>query len=86
VLTILLGMQVWVSSMNRGAQKLRDRLEERGEKKKFAEWLGVDQPMVSHWLSGERKPTPQQRASIEDEYGIGWRTWDDESDSAKGAA
>lgn len=80
--------------MNRGALKLKERLAERGEKKKFADWLTtkapdgskVDPPMVSHWLSGERKPTPQQRAQIEDEYGIGWRTWDDELNAAKGAA
>lgn len=79
-------MQYWLSKMNRGAQELKERLANRGEKKKFADALKVDPPMVSHWLSGGRTPTPQQRAKIEDEYGIGWRTWDDAIFEKKGAA
>ena len=65
--------------MNRGAEQLRRKLARRGEKKRLASALDTDQPMVSHWLSGERKPRPQQRAYIEDTYGIGWRLWDQET-------
>lgn len=73
--------------MNRGAQKLRSLLEKRGAKKGFAAWIGIDQPMLSHWLSGDRRPDPKQRAKIEDEHGIGWRLWDEEiTDEHKGAA
>ena len=86
-------MQLCVSSMNRGAEKLGERLRKRGAKKAFADWMSsrsgcprVDPPTVSHWLSGRRKPTNLQLAHIEDEYGIGWRTWDEIVVARKGAA
>ena len=79
-------MQYWCPKMNRGAQRLKERLSGRGDKKKLADLLEVDPPLVSHWLSGDRKPTTKQRAQLEDEYGIGWRTWDEEVRSNKGAA
>lgn len=71
--------------MNRGAQRLAALLSKHGSKKEFADQLGIEPSILSHWLKGDRRPTPQQRARIEDERGIGWRLWDEEIE-AKGAA
>lgn len=64
--------------MNRGAERLREVLKERGAQQRLAERLKVDAAALSKWLAGKHKPDPKFRAQIEDEYGIGWRLWDDE--------
>jgi transcriptional regulator with XRE-family HTH domain len=40
--------------------------------------LGVDPAAVCKWLKGKHVPAARFRAKIEDEYGIGWRLWDQE--------
>ncbi len=64
--------------MNRGAQQLGEKLAKHGDKRPFAKWIGIEPAQLSHWLNGSRKPDTKQRAAIEDEHQIGWRTWDDE--------
>jgi transcriptional regulator with XRE-family HTH domain len=63
--------------MNRGAQRLRKAVP-RGEQTKLAGKLGVDPAAVCKWLKGKHVPAARFRAKIEDEYGIGWRLWDQE--------
>ncbi len=65
--------------MNRGAEQLREKLAAHGSKKVFADWIGIEPAQLSHWLGGSRKPDTKQRARIEDEHQIGWRSWDDET-------
>lgn len=48
--------------------------------------LGIGQSQVCLWMKGVRAPSSKLRAAIEDLFGIGWRTWDDDSVAAKGAA
>lgn len=72
--------------MNRGALLAREKLQEHGAKARLAEELDVGRDVVSRWLSGERLPDPKQRAYIEDNYGIGWRLWDEPADGATGGA
>ena len=64
--------------MNRGALVAREKLGPRGLKAKLARDLEIGQDLVSRWLSGERVPDTKQRAFLEDEFGIGWRLWDEE--------
>ena len=64
--------------MNRGAEKLQEKLAKRGAKVALAKGVGVEPYQVSHWLGGERKPDTKQRAFLEDNLGIGWRLWDEE--------
>lgn len=64
--------------MNRGAERLRELLKERGDQQRLADKLGADAAAVSKWLKGTHTPDPKRRAQIEDEYGIGWRLWDEE--------
>jgi transcriptional regulator with XRE-family HTH domain len=61
--------------MNRGAQRLRKALK-RGDQAELARKLKVDPAAVSKWLKGTHTPDAKFRAGIEDEYGIGWRLWD----------
>lgn len=68
--------------MNRGAEKLREALTERGSKVALANAAGVEPYQVSHWLGGERKPDTRRRAFLEDKLGIGWRLWDQETKPA----
>jgi transcriptional regulator with XRE-family HTH domain len=47
----------------------------------MAERLKMTQDMLSRILSSKRKPTPTQRATIEDEYpDVFWRLFDEELD------
>lgn len=74
--------------MTRGAARLKQLLSGHGEQRKFVnrckkKGLRVDEPMVSRWVRGERKPTPEQMAALEDIAGIPMRAWVEE---AKGAA
>ena len=65
--------------MNRGAEQLRGKLIKRGARAALAKGVGVKPYQVSHWLAGgDRKPNYKQRAFLEDEYGVGWRLWDEE--------
>jgi transcriptional regulator with XRE-family HTH domain len=64
--------------MNRGAIALKVKLSERGARAKLAREFGIDQALVSHWLSGERRPDSKNRAKIEDGYAVPWRSWDDD--------
>jgi hypothetical protein len=66
--------------MNRGALLAKEKLQERGQKAKLSRELEVGMDVVSHWLSGDRKPSTVQRAYLEDQYGIGWRLWDEDTD------
>jgi transcriptional regulator with XRE-family HTH domain len=63
--------------MNRGAERLRELLGERGAPAKLAKKLGADPAMVSRWVNGDRTPDTIYRAKLEDEFGIGWRSWDE---------
>lgn len=65
--------------MNRGAELLKASLLDRGAQAKLARTLKVDPGAVSRWLSGELKPGIENRKFFEDEYGISWRSWDEES-------
>lgn len=70
--------------MNRGGEKLAERLVGHGAKTALAKRMGeatgrpVELYRVSHWIRGDRKPDTRQRAWLEDELGIGWRLWDQE--------
>jgi len=64
--------------MNRGAIALRLRLSKRGARSRLAESLDLDLAIVSHWLSGDRRPDAKNRARIEDGWQIPWRSWDDD--------
>lgn len=66
--------------MNRGAERLREALSERGDQQRLAERLKVDPAALSKWLAGKHKPDARFRAQIEDEYAIGWRLWDEETE------
>jgi transcriptional regulator with XRE-family HTH domain len=68
--------------MNRGAERLRELLGERGAPANLAKKLDVDPAMVSRWMSGDRAPDTTYRAKLEDELGIGWRSWDEKLDDA----
>jgi transcriptional regulator with XRE-family HTH domain len=63
--------------MNRGAVRLKELLGERGAPARLAKELDVDPAMVSRWMNGLVSPDTTYRAKLEDEYGIGWRLWDD---------
>jgi transcriptional regulator with XRE-family HTH domain len=63
---------------NRGAIALKLKLAARGARADLAREFDIEQSLVSHWLSGDRKPDPKNRARIEDGYGVPWRIWDDE--------
>jgi transcriptional regulator with XRE-family HTH domain len=58
------------------------KLSERGAKAQFARRISValgttvDLPKVSRWCSGERNPSAEERAFIEDDLGVFWRDWD----------
>jgi len=71
--------------MNRGAEKLKESLTSHGAKAALARDVGVEPYQLSHWLRGDRKPDPKQRAWLEDNMGIHWRSWDEDL-PAKGAA
>jgi transcriptional regulator with XRE-family HTH domain len=49
----------------------------RGDQARMAERLGLPQPTVNRWLTGERQPKPLYRKKLEDEYGIPWTAWDE---------
>ncbi len=72
--------------MNRGALAIREKLPERGGQASLVRALqghgftSVDASRVNRWFSGERKPDPKERATIEDVFGVGWRLWDEEID------
>jgi transcriptional regulator with XRE-family HTH domain len=66
--------------MNRGAEALRAALTERGAQQRLSEKLNVDPGAVSRWLKGELKPGVSHRRSLEDDFGISWRLWDEEAD------
>jgi len=72
--------------MNRGALALQKKVAERGEKAKLARDLDVGLDVVSRWVSGERLPTPKQRAEIEDRLKISWRLWDEEAPARSAAS
>jgi len=61
---------------NRGALALKLKLAKRGARAAFAKDLGIDQAVVTHWLSGERRPDSKNRARLEDDHGVPWRLWD----------
>lgn len=61
-----------------GSVTLQVMLEPRLETKKLATLLRKGTDLVSRWATGDRKPTPPDRAALEDEVQIPWRDWDDE--------
>ena len=62
---------------NRGAQRLQELFPGRGGQAKCSAEVGVKLGVVSRWMRSERKPSPEQRARLEDLYSIGWRAWDE---------
>ncbi len=72
--------------MNRGAEALKEALSERGSAVELARKLDVDPSVVSRWVSGQVKPVSKFRAEIEDEFGIGWRLWDEPVEGGAGHA
>ncbi len=70
-------MTISYGTMNRGAERLKALLK-HGDQKKLAKRLGVDEGQFSRWLNGKARPPTTVRATLEDEYGIGWRLWDED--------
>ena len=66
--------------MNRGAEALRAALTERGDAGRLAEKLDIDAGAVSRWLKGTLKPGVGHRRTLEDDFGISWRLWDEDID------
>lgn len=62
--------------MNRGAEQLGKMLSVYGSKVEFARKSGIQAYKLSRILTGERKPSAEERAWIEDNVYIGWRAWD----------
>lgn len=69
-----------IPGMNRGAQELGRRLRRmpRGAQQRMAEELSTSSGVISHWLSGERKPNAHFRGLLNELYGIPWPAWDKE--------
>lgn len=65
---------------SKGAVELERVCREQGGQHKVAERIGAHQPMISKWLACAASPSAQNRAALEDAYGIGWRLWDEESE------
>jgi len=71
-----------VSAVKRGTKLLREKLAGRGGKAVFVARFNdgydgsqLDAPMVSKWVSGERLPSREHMARIEDVEGIPMRDW-----------
>lgn len=69
-----------MTTPTRGSKKLKELLAGHGKQRAFVimcakKGLRVDEPTVSRWVRGERKPTPEQMAKLEDLVGIPMRAW-----------
>jgi hypothetical protein len=63
-------------ALNRGAEIARENMGKRGDRARAARELEIPPGMISRFLSGDRLPNPRQRAYFEDNWRVGWRTWD----------
>lgn len=73
--------------MKRGTELLREKLAGHGKQADFvrrfnADYGGrpVDAPMVTRWVKGERLPSREHMARIEDMEAIPMRAWAEESE------
>jgi ribosome-binding protein aMBF1 (putative translation factor) len=66
---------------NKGALLLQEKTKERGGKADLARKMEVEPDVVTRWVNGDRIPNTLHRRQLEDDFGISWRLWDDESDS-----
>lgn len=71
---------------SKGAEKLARRCQKHGQVTAIAVRLGASQSLVSRWIHGVRVPSPRWRARIQDELGIGWRSWDEPADEQREAS
>jgi predicted transcriptional regulator len=66
--------------MNRGAQELQKRLNglQRGAQERLARELDTSSGVISHWLTGKRKPSARFRGILNAMHGISWTAWDED--------
>lgn len=63
--------------MNRGAAALAEKLEARGDQKRMADELGIDQGYLSRIARAVKVPGLDARRKLEQQLGIPMQWWDE---------
>lgn len=61
-----------------GSVTFRTKLKRKGwgGTAEVATKLGKGTDLISRWATGDRQPSSKDRARLEDDYAIPWRSWD----------
>lgn len=56
-------------------ERLKAWIDNHTDQRRFAAELGIDESMLSHYISGRRRPSSPTMGLIEDLTGIPMRSW-----------